>query len=62
MAIDILTAEYSNLERRQEEDLFSRVQLGMPLTPAEKLRASSGPWQSLAIDLERNYQELMESM
>jgi hypothetical protein len=44
LKLEILCIEYQGLERRQEEDLFSRVQLGMPLTPAEKLRAISGPF------------------
>lgn len=59
---ELLCAEYSDLERKQEEDLFSRVQLGVPLTPAEKLRASSGAWQAFAIDIEKQYPELMLSM
>lgn len=62
MQLELLCAEYSNLERKQEEDLFSRVQLGVPLTPAEKLRASSGSWQAFAIDIEKQYSELMLSM
>lgn len=60
--LELLCAEYSALERKQEEDLFSRVQLGVPLTPAEKLRASSGAWQAFAIDIEKKYQALMNSM
>jgi hypothetical protein len=58
----ILCAEYSNLELRQEEDLFSRVQMGMPLTPAEKLKASSGVWQDFAIELEKKYQTMIETI
>lgn len=62
LRLEILCAEYAALERKQEEDLFSRVQLGVPLTPAEKLRASSGAWQAFAVDIERQYPELMDSM
>lgn len=62
LLLELLCAEYSDLERKQEEDLFSRVQLGVPLTPAEKLRASSGAWQAFAIDIEKQYAELMLSM
>lgn len=62
LLLELLCAEYSNLERKQEEDLFSRVQLGVPLTPAEKLRASSGAWQAFAIDIEKQYPELMLGM
>ncbi|KAL7273731.1 hypothetical protein RUND412_003391 [Rhizina undulata] len=60
MNLEFLCAEYSGLERKQEEDLFSRVQLGMPLTPAEKLKASSGSWQSFAAEIERTYTDLIE--
>lgn len=59
---ELLCAEYSALERRQEEDLFSRVQLGVPLTPAEKIRASSGRWQEFALEIEREYPELMQTV
>lgn len=62
LLLELLCAEYSDLERKQEEDLFSRVQLGVPLTPAEKLRASSGAWQAFAIDIEKQYAKLMLSM
>lgn len=40
--------EYWELTAAQEEDLFARVQKGIPLTAAEKMRAMSGPWQELA--------------
>jgi hypothetical protein len=40
--------EYTGLSPEQEEDLFARVQMGMQLTIAEKMRASTGPWQELA--------------
>ncbi|TGZ82450.1 hypothetical protein EX30DRAFT_305140, partial [Ascodesmis nigricans] len=56
---ELLTAEFSALDRRQEEDLFSRVQLGMPLTPAEKLKASSGHWQTFAIQIETKFPDLL---
>lgn len=58
---EILCAEYAGLEQKQEEDLFSRVQLGVPLTPAEKLKASSGAWQAFAIEIEKRFPELMDS-
>lgn len=45
---DFVTFEYTDLETQQEEDLFARVQMGMPLSTAEKMRATSGPWQDLA--------------
>lgn len=37
--------EFKNLSPKQEEDLFGKVQMGVSLTPAEKMRATSGPWQ-----------------
>lgn len=40
--------EFKDLSPIQEEDLFARVQKGVPLTAAEKLHATSGPWQELA--------------
>lgn len=44
---DFVTFEYENLGPHQEEDLFARVQMGMPLSAAEKIRATTGPWQDL---------------
>jgi hypothetical protein len=40
--------EFKDLTPEQEEDLFARVQMGVQLSAAEKMRASSGPWQELA--------------
>ncbi|KAF1851931.1 uncharacterized protein K460DRAFT_351795 [Cucurbitaria berberidis CBS 394.84] len=40
--------EFTDLSSEQEEDLFARVQMGVQLTLAEKMRASTGPWQELA--------------
>jgi hypothetical protein len=40
--------EFKDLSQEQEEDLFARVQMGVQLTLAEKMRASTGPWQELA--------------
>ncbi|GJJ06450.1 hypothetical protein Clacol_000642 [Clathrus columnatus] len=37
------TVEYAALKPGDERDLFQRVQLGMSLTPAERLRAISSP-------------------
>lgn len=45
---EFVSFEYADLSPEQEEDLFARVQMGIQLTSAEKLRASSGPWQELA--------------
>lgn len=56
---EILCVEYDSLGPEQEEDLFSRVQLGVPLTPAEKLKASTGEWQTFAAEVEATYANLM---
>lgn len=45
---EFVLTEYDNLSPEQEEDLFARVQMGMQLSLAEKMRASTGPWQELA--------------
>jgi hypothetical protein len=45
---EFVTFEYAGLSQAQEEDLFARVQMGVQLTLAEKMRASTGPWQELA--------------
>jgi hypothetical protein len=45
---EFVFTEYNNLSPEQEEDLFARVQMGMQLNLAEKMRASTGPWQELA--------------
>ncbi|KAI0682981.1 hypothetical protein BC835DRAFT_1260395, partial [Cytidiella melzeri] len=36
--------EYTDLQHGFERDIFQRVQLGIPLTVAEKLQAISSPW------------------
>jgi hypothetical protein len=58
----VLCAEYSNLDRVQEEDLFSRVQLGVPLSAAEKLRATTGPWQQFAVELQDHFSDLFTGL
>lgn len=39
-----IIVEYSKLSHSMERDIFQRVQLGMPLTAAEKLQAIASPW------------------
>ena len=51
----LLCYELKNLSRTEEEDLFSRVQLGIPLNHAEKFRAGRGAWHDLATDFERDF-------
>jgi hypothetical protein len=48
LAKDFVTFQFSKLTQEQEEDLFARVQMGVQLSAAEKMRARSGPWQELA--------------
>ncbi|OLL24981.1 hypothetical protein NEOLI_003471 [Neolecta irregularis DAH-3] len=50
----ILCIEYRRLSRSQEEDLFGRVQMGIPLTPAEKLSASTSPYHKLIHEIKKN--------
>ncbi|KAF2839870.1 hypothetical protein M501DRAFT_909464, partial [Patellaria atrata CBS 101060] len=50
-----LCQEYNNLTHEQEEDLFGRVQKGVQLTPAEKLRATTGSWQKFAKLFEQDF-------
>ncbi|KAF2712739.1 hypothetical protein K504DRAFT_211324 [Pleomassaria siparia CBS 279.74] len=45
---EFVSFEFTSLSAEQEEDLFARVQMGVQLSPAEKMRASTGPWQELA--------------
>jgi len=44
---DFVVFQFTNLSSEQEEDLFARVQMGVQLSAAEKMRAKSGPWQEL---------------
>ncbi|KAH7392671.1 hypothetical protein BKA66DRAFT_567994 [Pyrenochaeta sp. MPI-SDFR-AT-0127] len=45
---ELVSFEFTNLSPEQEEDLFARVQMGVQLSLAEKMRASTGPWQEVA--------------
>jgi hypothetical protein len=45
---DFVAFQFMELTLEQEEDLFARVQMGVQLTAAEKMRAKQGPWQELA--------------
>jgi hypothetical protein len=48
LAKEFVSFEFKDLLPEQEEDLFARVQMGVQLSVAEKIRASTGPWQELA--------------
>jgi hypothetical protein len=47
--------EYHALPPSVEETMFQLVQRGMPLTPAEKMRALSTPWANFARQYEVDY-------
>jgi len=47
--------EYHALPPSVEETMFQLVQRGMPLTPAEKMRALSTPWANFAKQYEVDY-------
>lgn len=47
--------EYQELEPGTEREIFQRVQLGMPLTTAERLQAISSPWATWIGDLEGQF-------
>ncbi|KAI0373428.1 hypothetical protein BV20DRAFT_1049842 [Pilatotrama ljubarskyi] len=51
----ITCIEYRNLSKTLERDIFQRVQLGMPLTAAEKLQAINSPWQEWISLLEARF-------
>ncbi|KAF8428363.1 hypothetical protein EV426DRAFT_587589 [Tirmania nivea] len=57
--LEMLCVEYNELKLEQEEELFARVQMGMELRPAEKLKARSGEWQKFTIEVENQYPDLM---
>lgn len=47
--------EYRNLNPETEENMFQLVQRGMPLTPAEKMRAMSTEWATFTKQYEEDY-------
>ncbi|KAJ6515810.1 hypothetical protein C8R45DRAFT_1140839, partial [Mycena sanguinolenta] len=51
----ITCVEYSDLTPAMEREIFQRVQLGMPLTTAEKLAAIHSPWTEWISMLESTY-------
>ncbi|EMD37632.1 hypothetical protein CERSUDRAFT_94633 [Gelatoporia subvermispora B] len=51
----ITCVEYRNLSASNERDIFQRVQLGMPLTAAEKLQAIASPWAEWVSELDTRY-------
>ena len=58
-ALEILCMEYKGLRQSKEIELFQRVQEGKPLTAAESLKATVGPWQDFARLFEEDYADVM---
>jgi hypothetical protein len=56
--IQIVNIEFEHLTDEQEEDMFQRVQLGVPLTVAEKLAALTGQIPSFINDIRKTYSQL----
>ncbi|KAI0052779.1 hypothetical protein FA95DRAFT_1579796 [Auriscalpium vulgare] len=48
----IVCVEYDYLSDDQEREIFQRVQLGVALTPAERMQAITGPWPSFIRELQ----------
>ncbi|KAI0063589.1 hypothetical protein BV25DRAFT_1824146 [Artomyces pyxidatus] len=51
----ITCVEYRHLTDAAERDVFQRVQMGMSLSPAEKMQAISSPWANWINELEGRY-------
>ncbi|KAF9567353.1 hypothetical protein CPC08DRAFT_703258 [Agrocybe pediades] len=51
----VTVVEYHGLKAGTEREIFQRVQLGMPLTAAEKLQAISSPWAQWITQLEARH-------
>ncbi|EJD00602.1 uncharacterized protein FOMMEDRAFT_142422 [Fomitiporia mediterranea MF3/22] len=47
----IACVEYCDINEDNEREIFQRVQLGVALTPAERLQAIPGPWTQLIRDV-----------
>lgn len=56
--IQIVNIEFEHLTDEQEEDMFQRVQLGVPLTVAEKLAALTGMIPSFINDVRKSYKNI----
>ncbi|KAJ3501180.1 hypothetical protein NLJ89_g9457 [Agrocybe chaxingu] len=51
----LTVVEYDYLTASEEREIFQRVQLGMPLTAAEKLQAFASPWAEWITQLEARH-------
>ncbi|KDQ58244.1 hypothetical protein JAAARDRAFT_35059 [Jaapia argillacea MUCL 33604] len=50
----VVCAEYEGLNGDQEREIFQRVQLGVALTPAERMQALTGPWPTLVRNIQKD--------
>lgn len=57
--MELLCTEYKGLSRKQELEIFQRVQLGKPLSQAEAFRATEGDWQDLARFYEEEFSDVV---
>lgn len=48
----IVCVEYSDINPDQEREIFQRVQLGVALTPAERMQAIVGPWPTVIREIQ----------
>ncbi|UZJ56423.1 hypothetical protein CBS101457_005743 [Exobasidium rhododendri] len=55
--IQINCVEYRDLTEELERDMFQRVQMGVTLTPAEKVSANLGPWPDFFRELNKRFVE-----
>ncbi|KAI8376222.1 uncharacterized protein BYT42DRAFT_645862 [Radiomyces spectabilis] len=55
---EIICVEYTNLDDDQELEIFSRVQLGVSLTPAERLNANDSAMARFLRELLQEYRDL----
>jgi hypothetical protein len=55
--LQINCIEYTGLDEERERDMFQRVQMGVTLTPAEKLSANLGSWPDFLRELVKRYIE-----
>ncbi|EPQ53323.1 hypothetical protein GLOTRDRAFT_122491 [Gloeophyllum trabeum ATCC 11539] len=56
--IQVVCIEYDGLHESEEREIFQRVQMGMALTPSEKLQAISSPKASFVREILATYSEL----
>ncbi|KIM74460.1 hypothetical protein PILCRDRAFT_828156 [Piloderma croceum F 1598] len=49
----ITCVEYETISPDQEREIFQRVQLGVALTPAERMQAITGPWPTLIREIQQ---------